>query len=533
MLLDHGANVNAENDRGETPLHLVSQGKYDSQEHGVGIARLLLARGMDANAQDKSHSTPLLWAAFYGRLKITQMLLDHGANANMKNDHGETPLHQVSQGEYDSHEQGVGITRLLLARDVDADAQNKNHFTPFLLAALNGRLEIAQVLLDYGANMNAANYWGETPLHLVSRGKYNSEEHRVDIARLLLVHSMDANAQDKSHSTPLHWAAFCGRLEITQMLLDHGANANMKDDHGETPLHQVSQGEYDSHEQGVGIARLLLARGVDVNAQDKNHFTPFLLAALNGRLEIAQVLLDHGANANTENGSGEMPLALVSRGKYDSQEHALCDIQIFLVHGVDMNAQNKQYNTAIHLACYSGKIEITQMLLDPGAYMNKQNEQGETPLHLVSRGQYGSEEHGVGIARLLLARGADVNAQDKNHFTAFLLAALNGRLEIAQVLLDHGANANAQNDQGETPLHLVSRGEYDSEEHGVGIARLLLARGVDVNAQDKNHFTPFLLAALNGRFKILQVLLDHHNVANANTESDQCDAPLMRGSRGK
>ena len=116
MLLDHGANANTENDQGETLLHLVSQGKYDSQEHGVGITRLLLVRGMDVNAQDKSHSTPLHWAAFYGRLEITQMLLDHGANANTKDNHGETPLHQVSQGEYDSHEQGVGIARLLLVR---------------------------------------------------------------------------------------------------------------------------------------------------------------------------------------------------------------------------------------------------------------------------------------------------------------------------------------------------------------------------------------------------------------------------------
>src|SRR6266702_2549186 len=495
MLLDHGANVNAENDRGETPLHLVSQGKYDSQEHGVGIARLLLARGMDANAQDKSHSTPLLWAAFYGRLKITQMLLDHGANANMKNDHGETPLHQVSQGEYDSHEQGVGITRLLLARDVDADAQNKNHFTPFLLAALNGRLEIAQVLLDYCANMNAAHYWGETPLHLVSRGKYNSEEHRVDIARLLLVHSMDANAQDKSHSTPLHWAAFCGRLEITQMLLDHGANANMKDDHGETPLHRVSQGEYDSHEQGVGITRLLLACGVDVNAQDKNHFTPFLLAALNGRLEIAQVLLDHGANANAENDGGETPLHLVSRGTYDSEEHRVDITRLLLARSVDANVQDKNHHTPLLWAAFYGRLEIAQMLLEHGTKANTENGSGEMPLALVSRGKYDSQEHALCDIQIFLVHGVDMNAQNKQYNTAIHLACYSGKIEITQMLLDPGAYMNKQNEQGETPLHLVSRGQYGSEEHGVGIARLLLARGADVNAQDKNHFTAFLLAA--------------------------------------
>jgi ankyrin repeat protein len=53
------------------------------------------------------------------------------------------------------------------------------------------------------------------------------------------------------------------------------------------------------------------------------------------------------------------------------------------------------------------------------------------------------------------------------------------------VLCDHGANANTENDLGETPLHMVSRGKYDSQGQGVSTARLLLERGVDVNARDK------------------------------------------------
>jgi protein phosphatase 1 regulatory subunit 16A len=65
----------------------------------------------------------------------------------------------------------------------------------------------------------------------------------------------------------------------------------MKNNQGSTPLHLISQGKYSSQEDGVGIARLLLERGVDVNAQEKDLFTPLHSAAFNGRLEIAQVLL--------------------------------------------------------------------------------------------------------------------------------------------------------------------------------------------------------------------------------------------------
>ena len=95
MLLDHGANLNAENDEGKIPLHLVSQDDYDSQEHGVDIAQLLLQRGVDVHSQDKDHDTPLHSAAFSGMLEIARVLLDRGADVNAENKQGRTPLHQV------------------------------------------------------------------------------------------------------------------------------------------------------------------------------------------------------------------------------------------------------------------------------------------------------------------------------------------------------------------------------------------------------------------------------------------------------
>jgi cytohesin len=92
-------------------------------------------------------------------------------------------------------------------------------------------------------------------------------------------------------------------IEMAQVLLDHGANPNAKNGHGGTPLHVASGGK--SQERGVSIARLLLERGADVDARKKDKTTPLHSAILWGRLEIAQVLLDHGANATAENDGGE------------------------------------------------------------------------------------------------------------------------------------------------------------------------------------------------------------------------------------
>jgi ankyrin repeat protein len=164
------------------------------------------------------------------------------------------------------------------------------------------------VLLDHGANADTVNNMGETPLHLVSRGEFDSQSQGVGVARLLLQRGLDVHAKDHDNDTPLHSAAFSGTLEIARVLLDHGANANVENKQRRTPLHEVARGKYDSQEHGIAIARLLLERGANVHAQDKDSNTASQLAAASGRLEIEKVLIDHGVNTAVENEPGESPL---------------------------------------------------------------------------------------------------------------------------------------------------------------------------------------------------------------------------------
>ena len=507
MLLNLNANPNAETERSSTPLCLVSGGRYNSQEHGASIARLLLGRGVDVNASTKGLATPLHSAALYGRLEIVRVLLDNGANPNAETERRETALHLVSRGESNSQDQGVNTARLLLEHGVDVNAQQKDGWTSLHRAAYEGRVEVAQVLLDHGANATLETTNGETALHIVSRGKYDSQEQSVSIARLLLERGVDVNARDKDSWTSLHRGVYEGRVEVAQVLLDHGANATLETKSGETALHIVSRGKYDSPEQGVSIARLLLERGVDVNAQRKDGLTSLHRAAFEGRVEVAQVLLDHGANTKLETESGETALHIVSQGKYDSPEQGVSIARLLLERGVDVNAQRKDGLTSLHRAAYKGRVEVAQVLLDHGANATLETKRGETALHIVSRGKYDSEEHGVGIARLLLEHGVDVHAQDKSFNTALHRAAFSGRLEITQLLLNCGADPNTENEQGSTPLTDVSRGKYKSREAGVGIVRLLLERGVDVDARRKIKATPLHSAAFSGKFEIVQVRL--------------------------
>jgi ankyrin repeat protein len=177
------------------------------------------------------------------------------------------------------------------------------------------------------------------------------------------------------------------------------------------------------------------------------------------------------------------------------------------------SVQDKYDTILFHSASYHGRLEMVRMLLNQGIKSNVKNHRGETALHVVSRGIYDSKD-GVRVARLLLERGVDVNAEDEDHDSPLRSACYSGKLEIARVLLHHGANPNAKNDRGQTLLHQVSQGRYESQADGASIAKLLLDCGADVNSRDENGVTSLHLALWGGELEIARRLLEHSSSKN-------------------
>jgi len=303
VLLLHKADVGSRDDKGMIPLHLLFEENFRYDDKIVHFARLLLKHGADVNRRDEDDNTPLHLAMIWEMYECAKVLIEYDADPSVENDRRKTPLHILfggydghgddyyDKGDYHDKDKILDLTRFSLDHGVDVNIRTTDEWTLLHSAAFRGWLAIAKLLLDHGANTTAESDHGETPLHLVSRGKYGPQEDGVGIAQLLLERGADVDARNKNEATPLHSAAFKGRLEVARVLLDHGADMTAENDQGETPLHLVSQCEYGFEEDGVEIAWLLLERGVDVNAQTKNEWTPLHSTAFKGRLEIAQVLL--------------------------------------------------------------------------------------------------------------------------------------------------------------------------------------------------------------------------------------------------
>ncbi len=207
FLLASGAEVNAKNNDGETPLHNAAREVHARSEE---LVRCLLASGADVNAKDNKGRTPLRATVMDS---VTRLLLDRGADPNEKDTAGDAPLHWAC-------DKRIG---LLLAKH---------------------------------ANPNATNNDGGTPLHFTVARNY---EHDI---RNLLAGGADVNAADNKGVTPLHLAAKRGILSFVKLLLANGADADCRDGDGLLPYHYANDRQTPSHyssERDSSGVRLALA----------------------------------------------------------------------------------------------------------------------------------------------------------------------------------------------------------------------------------------------------------------------------------
>jgi ankyrin repeat protein len=236
-------------------------------------------------------------------------------------------------------------------------------------------------------------------------------------------------------------------------------------------------------QKGTRVCELLIADGADVNRQREDGNSALSWAAASGNVGAARLLLDKGAKPDLLDQNRTTPLLLGAQN---------ADIvQTLLNHGANPNSANKTGFTHLMLAAMNGNLESIQLLTEHGANINTITQAGRAALLEVV---WLNPSDFSGIARYLLAHGADPNIGDRAGTTPLFLACRpNGEVETVRLLLQHKAQINVRDRQGDTPLHeAVGNVEYDEEPGNPEIVRLLLAHGANTRLKNKLGYTPLM-----------------------------------------
>ena len=249
MLIEHGADTTAQNKDGETPLHLsLLWGQVEVARMLIEHSTDVMAQNTDGETPlYLALFQSLHLALFRAQVTSPRMRFVCGADVAAQDKDGETPLHLASRKGQ------VEVVRMLLERGVDVTVQNMDGEVPLHLASREGQADVARMLIEGGADVTAQNKDGETPLHLtlfrslrlasfrgqvrVPRMRFErgggmvkkSAQQYGEVARILLEHGADVNARNKKGSTPFHLASRGGLAEVTRVLLQHSADPSALD----------------------------------------------------------------------------------------------------------------------------------------------------------------------------------------------------------------------------------------------------------------------------------------------------------------
>ena len=416
-LLDGGADVNAPEEDGATPLHwavrwddaaavqlLLNAGADPDAANDYGVPPLslacinrnpavvakLLSAGADPNAATSMGETVLMTCAGAGSTEAVAALLDHdAANVNAReSSQGQTALMwAVAQGYPDVVqmllEHGAAIhtrtkSRSLLvsleggAGGTDPGEVKLGGFTPLLFAARQGSVESARLLLDAGADVNDTAPDGSSALAVAGFSGHG------ELGAFLLERGADPDAGGAGYA-PLHTAVLRGDAEFVQALLVHGADPNVRMTRGSRVPRRTNWWVLPSYFVGG---------------------TPYLLAAKFAEVEIMRILHAHGADPLLAAKDGTTPLMMAagarwSNREYDRRERAvpielaramqaddrgnLAATALALELGADVNAQNKAGETALHAAVYKAWQRVVDLLVEHGGRLDIKDKSGNTP----------------------------------------------------------------------------------------------------------------------------------------------------------
>lgn len=450
-------------------------------------------------------------AAQDGDEATVRALIKDGADVNGTLSDGTTALHWAVRAD------DAEMAELLIGAKIDVNAKDPDGVTPLALACANANPVMVRKLLAAGADANTADPAGETVLMIAARvGNLDSVKALVDAGAAV-------NAKDReADETALMVAVRANHADVVKLMLDHGAEVDAVTRAGKTPARRPPNAGGGSHGAGIvrggwpdrgyqeatpggmtallyaardgrlEIVRMLLGAGAELKRDDVNKISPFAMAITNNHMDVAQFLLERGADVTERDNWGRTPLweAVEMRNLETDRSgrngvnraEVLKLIEAIVAKGADVNARTAEIPPLRRFIMGLGDLSWVDFT-------------GQTPfLRAALSGD-------VTVMKLLLAHGADPNIPTFAGSTSLMAASginwMGGQtyteskeslMEAVKICLDHGADVNAENSMGLRAIFgAVNRGSDD-------IVQLLVDKGAEIDLKDKENRTLMMWA---------------------------------------
>jgi ankyrin repeat protein len=426
---------------GGSPLHAaVSANQLEAID-------FLIAQGAEVDRRDSNDTgaSPLMWAAAYGKLEAAQRLIAAGAAVNYVDNNGATALDATLMFEPNKNRESKAEIAQLLRDKGGQSSLAPVSISDIWTAAATGNTAAISKHLDEGADVNGLEPTTRaTPLIAAVTFGHTAA------ARLLLERQADLAVSNPDGNTALHLAALFAYPDTVRMLLEKGANVAARNRRGQTALDTIAppwspavKGLYDliaatlripmdinrikaGRPQVAAILRENIGTASDA---DTEATTDIVLAVTKGYVPSVKDYLDNGGDPNRREPLGNSPLLLVAC------LHGHADVAAaLLTAGADVNLQNPDGETPLHVAVLVAYPEVVKVLLEHKADISQKNNKGQLPTATVET-PWQEIKPLYGFIGSILQMQFDTNRIEKE------------RVIVAELLKTHAA----QKQTGESP----------------------------------------------------------------------------------
>ncbi len=477
--------------RQATVQELIVQGRYDE-------AKELFKTKTNINETDSDGNTALHIAAAVNEADLISFLIIKGADPEIKNRDGDTPIHIAIKNDC------MAAAKVLAIVHGDIFSKDAARKTALELALAKGDEWYGVMINQQTGSLRDEN--GESIVHYFVKTR---DEKAID--RCIAI-KLELSVKDKDGKTPLALALehadddVCARIAAKLILggseLVRGDYSYFEDavkthnmilrfDDGQTPLHLATiMGHtgivnYILSDRSVRIADIL-------SAQDIGGATPLHEAIRYGRSDIASALLAAGANVNALDSIGKTPFLLIIPKE---SQYAL--YSTLLQYKASISQKDMYGDTVLHVATMSdASVEVLDLLVRSGALIDERNKQGVTPIELAIEYEHPEQ------VRYFANHGADIYAEDMNGASPLSKALKSSNIGILKTLVSKG-NILSKDSAGNTALHIALMKNAPAD-----YIKYLIDEGSDVNARNKSGDSVLLTAVQKNRKDAGDMLLE-------------------------